>query len=102
MSHRGQGQQAPGHGIAVNTYCRTEDSELEAQLKSDHTRCTVPAKADAEKASGWGSSIRERAKTGLRGGLSLYAGEDHAGQDEIRMIENVEELCVKTQLDSLA
>ena len=72
--------------------------ELEAQLEGDHAGGAVAAEAYAEEAR-WGrGGVGEGAEAGLGGGFAGDAGEDHAGQAEIWVIEHIEELDVEAQL----
>ena len=74
------------------------NSKLQARLKSNHTRGAVAAEADAEQAGGRCGRVSEGAETGLRFRLAGNAGQNHAGQSEIRMVEHGEELAVYAQL----
>ena len=60
-----------------------------------------PPKSDAEQAGWWGSGVGEGAEARLRRGLSRQAGQYHAGQAEVRMVEHVEELSFEPKLHML-
>src|SRR5271163_1288566 len=89
-----------GQSVAVEIkICRLE---FEAELEGDHARGAVAAQAYAEQAGWRRGGVGECAKAGLRGRLSWYAGIDHAGKSEIRVVEDIEELRVETHLYALA
>jgi hypothetical protein len=77
-------------------------SELHPQLKRDHARRTIAAQANAEQTRRRRGSVRKRSKPCLRSGLSRNASEHRARKRKIRMIEDVEELCIEPQLHPLA
>ena len=72
--------------------------EFEAELEGDHAGSAVAAEADAEQASGGRGGVGDGTEAGLGGRFSGDAGEDHAGQAEIGMVEDVESLCSELQL----
>ena len=52
--------------------------------------------------AGWRrGGVSQRAKSSLRGSLSWNAGQQHAWESEIRMVEEIEELSLKSQLHML-
>jgi len=71
-------------------------SEFDSSLERDHARRTVAAESDAQQ-SGWGrNGAGERAKARLGSWFSRSAGLV-AGQSEVGMIEDIEDLRVKTE-----
>ena len=73
--------------------------EFNARLKRNHARSAVAAQTDSEQTCRGRSSIGERTKTSLRGGLAGNARQSEAGKTEIGMIEDIEELNIETKLD---
>lgn len=58
--------------------------------------------ADAEEASGGRRGVAQRAKAGLRAGVAGCAGEHHARQAEIGVVEHVAALAIKAQPETVA
>src|ERR1700726_1913309 len=77
-------------------------SELQAQLKRDHARCAITAQTNAEQASRRRSRVSKRTKPSLRGRLPRNASQHHARKAKIRMVEYVEKLDVKPELQLLS
>ena len=67
-------------------------------MKGNHARRAVAAEADAEKAGGRRRGVGEGAEAGLGGGFAGDAREDHVGQAEVGMIQEIEELDVEAEL----
>ena len=82
-------------------FARTR-SEFEAGLESDHAGRAIAAEAYAQQAGGGRGGGSESAETGLGGRVSRGAGEDHAGEREIGVVEDVEELGFEAQFHVLA
>src|SRR5208337_2033018 len=76
-------------------------SELQASLKRDHSRTAIATQPDAQQAGRRRSCVRKRSKARLRGRTSWNAGLHHAGEAEIRMVEDIKELTLKPQLHML-
>ena len=75
--------------------------EFKPQLKRDHAGRAITAQPDAEQAGRRRSRVRQRSKASLRRRLSRNPRKDHARKSEIRMVEDIEELGVETQLHAL-
>ena len=77
-------------------------SEFYSRLERNHARAAVAAQPDAEQAGGRRGRIGECSKARLGGGLTWNTGEDHGGQAKIRVVEDIEELSVKSQFYPLS
>ena len=80
---------------------RWERLELQSELESNHPRRAIPAQADPEQSSWRRRCIGEGAEASLRGWFTRDSSEDHAWETEIRMIEDIEELCVESKFHPL-
>jgi len=75
-----------------------KSSELQASLKGDHARSAVTSQPNSEQAGGGRSRVRERSESRLGRGLTRNAGLHNAWQGEIRVVEDIEKLTFKPQL----
>src|ERR1017187_4733032 len=76
-------------------------SELQPRLKRDHARTTIATQTNAQQSGRRRSGVSERTKTSLSGRIFRNAGLHYAGQTEIRMVEDIEELTLEPQLHAL-
>lgn len=75
--------------------------KFQSRLKRNHPGATVASKADTEQPGGWGCGVRQRTESGLRRGFTGNAGQNHAGKPKIRMVEDIEELGLHSELHTL-
>src|SRR5271165_3072118 len=76
-------------------------SEFQPRLKGNHARTAVAAQSDPEQSSGRSGGIGQGAETSLCGRVAWNAGQRHAGETEVGMVEHVEELSVESQFHTL-
>src|SRR5271157_970968 len=79
----------------------TAGLKLQAQLKRDHTRRAITPQPHTEQAGRRRSCVSERPKSSLGRRFSRNAGQNHAREAEIRMVEYIKELDVKAHLHAL-
>jgi len=77
-------------------------SELQPELQRDHSRTAIAAQAHSQQSGGGRRRVGERPKSRLCGRLSRNARVHIAGESEVWVIENVEELGVQAKSYLLA
>lgn len=76
-------------------------SEFKARLKGDHARGAVASQADTQQPGRRSRGVGERAKSGLSRRIARNACIHVAGKTKVWMIEDVEELSVDPQSETL-
>src|SRR5208282_2597477 len=77
---------------------RLGNLEFEPQLQCDHPWAAVTTQSYAQQPRWRRSSIRQCPKTSLGRRLARNASQRDAGKTEVRMVEDIEELCIQTHL----
>lgn len=77
---------------------RSGNLEFEPELQCDHPWAAVTTQSYPQQSCWRRSSIRQRPKTSLGRRLAGNASQHDAGKTEVRMVEDIEELCIETHL----
>ena len=99
-------QLRPGHprreGISEGYFLlRRLISKLQPKLERNHPGCTVAAQADAEQPRRGRRAVSKGTESGLGGRSTGNSGKHHTRQAEIRVIKDIEELCVEPKFHPL-
>ena len=77
---------------------RSGNLEFEPQLQCDHSWAAVTTQSHPQQASWRRSGIGQCSEASLRRRLAGNASQHDARKTEVRMVEDIEELCIQTHL----
>src|SRR5208337_2045336 len=77
---------------------RSGNLEFEPELQCDHPGAAVTTQSHPQQASWRRSGIGHCSEASLRRRLARNASQRDAGKTEVRMVEDIEELCIETHL----